>query len=97
MINEILWEPQKVAVEFILDRRRVLLADQPGSGKTLMSLAALEADGCFTNGMVLIMAPKFPAKTTWLKDHVLKYVAPKGVNVYDLTSGTAQVKNDRLR
>ena len=62
-----------------------------------MSLAALEADGCFTNGMVLIMAPKFPAKTTWLKDHVLKYVAPKGVNVYDLTSGTAQVKNDRLR
>tara|TARA_R110001606_G_scaffold379786_1_gene539997 strand:- start:4920 stop:6422 length:1503 start_codon:yes stop_codon:yes gene_type:complete len=97
MINEILWEPQKVAVEFILERRRVLLADQPGSGKTLMSLAALEADGCFTNGMVLIMAPKFPAKTTWLKDHVLKYVAPKGVNVYDLTSGTAQVKNDRLR
>lgn len=97
MINDILWEPQKKAVEFILDRRRVLLADQPGSGKTLMSLAALEADGCFTNGMVLIMAPKFPAKTTWLKDHVLKYVAPKGVNIYDLTSGTAQVKNDRLR
>ena len=96
MINDILWEPQKVAVEFILDRRRVLLADQPGSGKTLMSLAALEADGCFTNGVTLILAPKFPAKTTWLKDHVMKYVAPLGVNVYDLTSGTSEVKNSRL-
>ena len=97
MINDILWEPQKRAVEFILDRRRVLLADQPGSGKTLMSLAALEADGCFTNGTVLILAPKFPAKTTWLKDHILKYVAPLGVNIYDLTTGTAQAKNGRLR
>ena len=96
MIVDILWEKQKQAVDFIVDRRRVLLADQPGSGKTLMSLAALEADGCFTNGIVLILAPKFPAKTTWLKDHVMKYVAPLGVNIYDLTSGTAEVKNDRL-
>lgn len=96
MIVDILWEKQKQAVEFIVDRRRVLLADQPGSGKTLMSLAALEADGCFTNGLVLILAPKFPARTTWLKDHVMKYVAPTGVNVYDLTSGTAEAKNDRL-
>lgn len=97
MINDILWEPQKEAVQFILDRRRVLLADQPGSGKTLMSLAALEADGCFTNGMVLILAPKFPAKTTWFKDHVMKFVAPLGVNVYDLTSGSSEVKNNRLQ
>lgn len=97
MIHDILWEPQKQAVQFILDKRRVLLADQPGSGKTLMSLAALEADGCFTNGVSLILAPKFPAKTTWVKHHVAKYVAPLNVNVYDLTSGTAQAKNDRLR
>jgi hypothetical protein len=97
VIHDILWEPQKAAVKFILDRRRVLLADQPGSGKTLMSLAALEADGCFTNGVTLILAPKFPAKTTWLKDHVMKYVAPLGVNIYDLTSGTSEVKNNRLQ
>lgn len=97
MIVDILWEKQKEAVAFIVDRRRVLLADQPGSGKTLMSLAALEADGCFTNGKVLILAPKFPAKTTWLKDHVMKFVAPTGVNVYDLTSGTAEAKNERLQ
>jgi hypothetical protein len=96
MIVDILWEKQKHAVEFIVDRRRVLLADQPGSGKTLMSLAALEADGCFTNGMMLILAPKFPAKTTWLKDHVMKFVSPAGVNVYDLTTGTADAKNARL-
>lgn len=95
-IYDILWEPQKRAVDFIINSRRVLLADQPGSGKTLMSLAALEADGCFTNGVVLILAPKFPAKTTWLQDHVMKFVAPKGVHVYDLTSGSAEVKNDRL-
>lgn len=97
MIHDILWEPQKEAVSFIVENRRALLADQPGSGKTLMSLAALEVDGCFTNGVSLILAPKFPAKTTWLNDHVMKFVAPKGVNIYDLTTGTAQVKNDRLR
>jgi superfamily II DNA or RNA helicase len=96
MIVDILWEKQKHAVDFIVEQRRVLLADQPGSGKTLMSLAALEADGCFTNGMMLILAPKFPAKTTWLKDHVMKFVSPAGVNVYDLTTGTATAKNDRL-
>jgi SNF2 family DNA or RNA helicase len=96
VINDILWEPQKQAVEFIVDRRRVLLADQPGSGKTLMSLAALEADGCFTNGISLILAPKFPAKTTWFKDHVSKFVAPLGVNIYDLTSGSAEDKNRRI-
>lgn len=97
MIYDILWEPQKRAVDFILNARRVLLADQPGSGKTLMSLAALEADGCFTNGVTLILAPKFPAKTTWLKAHIMKYVAPKGVHIYDLTSGTAEDKNERLK
>lgn len=96
MIHDILWEPQKQAVQFILDKRRVLLADQPGSGKTLMSLAALEADGCFTNGVSLILAPKFPAKTTWVRDHVAKYVAPLNVNIYDLSSGTAQAKNEKL-
>lgn len=96
MIVDILWEKQKQAVDFIVDRRRVLLADQPGSGKTLMSLAALEADGCFTNGVVLILAPKFPAKTTWLKDHVMKFVSPLGVNIYDLTTGTSDAKNARL-
>lgn len=96
MIYDMLWEPQKHAVDFIVNQRRVLLADQPGSGKTLMSLAALEADGCFTNGIVLILAPKFPAKTTWLRSHVEKYVAPLGVNVYDLTSGTAEAKNARI-
>ena len=97
MIHDILWEPQKEAVGFIVENRRALLADQPGSGKTLMSLASLEVDGCFTNGVSLILAPKFPAKTTWLNDHVMKFVAPLGVNIYDLTTGTAQVKNDRLR
>lgn len=95
MIHDILWEPQKEAVGFIVENRRALLADQPGSGKTLMSLASLEVDGCFTNGVSLILAPKFPAKTTWLNDHVMKFVAPLGVNIYDLTTGTAQVKKDR--
>lgn len=96
MIEDILWEPQKHAVNFIVDARRVLLADQPGSGKTLMSLAALERDGLFEAGISLVLAPKFPAKTTWYKDHALKFVAPKGVQIVDLTSGTAEQKNARL-
>lgn len=96
-IKEILWEPQKQAVDFIVSSRRVLLADQPGSGKTLMSLAALEADGLFQSGISLVLAPKFPAKTTWLKDHAEKFVAPLGVQLVDLTSGSAEVKNNRLK
>lgn len=96
MIEDILWEPQKEAVEFIVNARRVLLADQPGSGKTLMSLASLERAGLFDDGVSLVLAPKFPAKTTWYKDHALKYVAPKGVQIIDLTSGTAEQKNARL-
>jgi SNF2 family DNA or RNA helicase len=80
----------------MINARRVLLADQPGSGKTLMSLAALELDGCFTNGVTLILAPKFPARTTWLRSHIEKFVAPLGVNVYDLASGTAEAKNARI-
>lgn len=96
MIKDILWEPQKEAVDFIVSSRRVLLADQPGSGKTLMSLAALETDGLFEEGITLVLAPKFPAKTTWYKDHAMKYVAPLGVNIIDLTSGTAEKKNERL-
>jgi hypothetical protein len=96
MIEDILWEPQKEAVNFIVNARRVLLADQPGSGKTLMSLAALERDGLFEDGISLVLAPKFPAKTTWYKDHALKFVAPRGVQIVDLTSGTAEQKNARL-
>ena len=96
MVYDMLWEPQKAAVDFILKARRVLLADQPGSGKTIMSLAALEADGCLTRGKVLILAPKFPAKTTWFKDHVTKYAAPMGVNIFDLTSGSSEDKNAKL-
>lgn len=95
MIYEMLWDPQKSAVDFIAAKRRVLLADQPGSGKTLMSLAALEATGAFESGVTLILAPKFPAKTTWLQGHVEKFV-PKHVNVYDLTSGSAEKKNERI-
>ena len=95
-IYDILWEPQREAVDFIVESKRVLLADQPGSGKTLMSLAALEKAGVFEAGISLILAPKFPAKTTWLTDHVERFVRPLGVNVYDLTSGSANVKNARL-
>jgi hypothetical protein len=95
MIYEMLWDPQKTAVDFIAEKRRALLADQPGSGKTLMSLAALEATGAFEDGVTLILAPKFPAKTTWLHGHVEKFV-PSHVNIYDLTSGSAEKKNERI-
>lgn len=95
MIYEMLWDSQKIAVNFITEKRRVLLADQPGSGKTLMSLAALEANKAFDDGITLILAPKFPAKTTWLQGHVEKFV-PKHVNIYDLTSGSAEKKNERI-
>lgn len=51
----------------IYDRRRLLLADQPGSGKTLQALLALELDGEFTepHRCTLILCNVTGCQLTW--------------------------------
>ncbi len=48
---------------FAMKHRRVLIADQPGLGKTIQSIAAVV--GSKTTGSVLVVAPKTPAFVTW--------------------------------
>lgn len=48
---------------FAMERRRVVIADEPGLGKTIQSIAAVI--GCKTTGSVLIVAPKSAAYLTW--------------------------------
>ena len=48
---------------FIVGQKRVLLADQPGLGKTIQTLAAIaEMDVC---GPILVVAPRTAASVTW--------------------------------
>lgn len=48
---------------FAMQNRRVLIADEPGLGKTIQSIAAVV--GSKTTGSVLIVAPKTAAYVTW--------------------------------
>lgn len=48
---------------FAMSQKRVVIADEPGLGKTIQSIAAVV--GCKTTGSVLIVAPKTAAYVTW--------------------------------
>ena len=50
-------------VEFVKDRQEVLIADEPGLGKTLQSMAAVIESGI--TGSILVVAPKTAAYVTW--------------------------------
>lgn len=54
---------QMAGARFAMEHRRVVIADEPGLGKTIQSIAAVI--GCKTTGSVLIVAPKTAAYVTW--------------------------------
>lgn len=54
---------QTVGVDFISKRKNVLLADDPGLGKTLQTIGAIV--NSFDDGLVLVVAPKSAANITW--------------------------------
>lgn len=58
---------QKVGTKFATEVRTILNADQPGLGKTLMTLAALVAAGV---RRVLVLAPKTAMETVWARESV---------------------------
>lgn len=61
------FRPQQITGALtILQQRRHLLADQPGSGKTLQAMLALELDGQFQRrANILILAPMTACQLTW--------------------------------
>jgi SNF2 family DNA or RNA helicase len=85
---------QRDGVQFIKTHRSVLVADEPGLGKTLQTLSAVVESGC--TGSILVVAPKSAVYVTWpaeLKQWIHE-VAP-----YDEWTiiGGNQTKLERIR
>lgn len=97
LFDEVLYDYQKVAAKRIQETRRILLADQPGLGKTLEVLAALELDGLFGRPTtILIASPIVNAQTTW-RDSIERFVGSRyKVNLLDVSKGTAKAKEKAL-
>jgi SNF2 family DNA or RNA helicase len=94
----VLFDYQKLAAKRIQQQRAVLLADQPGLGKTLEVLGALELDGLFEKvSNILILTPIINAQTTW-RDSIVRWVQDKyeWVELLDVSRGTAAKKSKTL-
>lgn len=98
LVADVLFGYQQEAAQRIYEQRKVLLADQPGLGKTLEVLGALELDGMFEQaGDVLILTPIINAQTTW-RDSLERFVRPRYplINVIDVSKGTAKQKDKQF-
>lgn len=80
--NRKLREHQKTGIKFLLSRKKCILADDPGLGKSLqLTVAALE--GQFEH--VLIICPA-SIKTTWKKE-LSWYVDPRQITIIEGING----------
>jgi SNF2 family DNA or RNA helicase len=98
LFEEVLFDYQKVAAQRIADEKRLLLADQPGLGKTLEVLGGLEQAGLFeTQSMVLILTPIINAHTTWI-DSIERFVKPRWYecDVVDVSKGSSAQKSKQF-
>jgi SNF2 family DNA or RNA helicase len=96
--DDVLFDYQKVAVDRLAERKVALLADQPGLGKTLEVLGALEKLGLFDDpsAMVLILSPIVACQTAWA-DSIKRFVLPyHDVELCDLSYGSAVQKQARM-
>jgi SNF2 family DNA or RNA helicase len=96
--NEILFDYQKEASQRIYEQRSVLLADQPGLGKTLEVIGALELDGLLDKpSNILILTPIINAQTTW-RDSIERFVKPRyNAGIIDASKGTAKQKSKQFQ
>ena len=76
--QRILLDHQKTAVKFLLSRKKCMLADDPGLGKTT-SLAVAAIEGNFDS--VLIICPA-NVKTTW-KRELKMYIPEKDITIIE--------------
>lgn len=85
---------QLEGIEFATKHRNILIADEPGLGKTLQAMGSIVENGCA--GSILVVAPKSAVYVTWPQEleHWLKDVAP-----YDewVIIGGKQSKLERIR
>lgn len=96
--DDVLFDYQKVAVDVLAERKIALLADQPGLGKTLEVLGALEKLDLFDDpsAMILILSPVVACQTAW-RDSIERFVLPyHDVELVDLSYGSAKEKQTRM-
>jgi superfamily II DNA or RNA helicase len=94
MIADKLKPYQRSAAERIASERVMLLADQPGLGKTFTSLGALELSGVLTEGSTtLILGPLITCDTAWVP--TIQSFMPE-VNVIDGFSGSRAARSKRI-
>jgi len=98
--EEILYPYQREAAKKIASQRSILLADQPGLGKTLEVLTSFELADLYNpmdSHAMLILTPVVNARTAWI-DTIERFVIPRypSLKVVDLSSGGAEKKNKVL-
>lgn len=64
---------QLLGAEFIARQRNVLMADQPGMGKTIQTLAAIVENDI--KGPILVVAPRTAANITWPAE-IKRWIGP---------------------
>jgi len=94
LVSEVLFDYQVEAAKRINESRRILLADQPGLGKTLEVLGALELDGALDRPCnILVLTPIINAQTTWI-DSLERFIAPRyPINIVDASKGSSAKKS----
>jgi len=97
LVSEVLFGYQVEAANRIAEQKAVLLADQPGLGKTLEVLGALELAELYdAPSKILITTPLINAQTTWV-DSIERFLKPRyDVEVVDVFSGTKAQKQARV-
>jgi SNF2 family DNA or RNA helicase len=93
LVGEVLFPYQVSAAERIAEQKQLLLADQPGLGKTLEVFGGLELAGLFGKPTaILIVSPIVNAQTTWV-DTIERFVRKyHDVVLVDVSRGTASQK-----
>lgn len=68
-------------------RRGIIIADQPGAGKTLQAEFAIEMDGQFLSpdARILITAPKTACQLMWARELEIRIASQYAVIIADLT------------
>ena len=100
IIEEVLYPYQKEAAHAIVTKRRLLIADQPGLGKTLEVLGGLEEAGVFRSGdshAVLVLTPLVNVKSAWIRS-IKIFLLPRHPDlvVLDLGTGSSTKKEALL-
>lgn len=98
LYESVLFDYQRVAVDRMVEARKILLADQPGLGKTVEVLASLEHAGLFDDPDVniLILSPVVAVQSAW-RDSIEKWITPShDIELVDLSTGSTAKRVARL-